>query len=161
MPDHVTSNSSFFKGTKPNTPARRKAHRLYARRKRLSLNKKIEAARAKKYYEAHRSSKCLTGLLQVAKQRAKKRGTVFNITRADILTKWPRDGCCPVLGIKLEHGRRGGPKDNSPSIDEIRHGAGYTPDNVAIISFRANRIKTNATSDEIAAVAQWLKQYEF
>lgn len=51
---------------------------------------------------------------------------------------------CPILGIELEIGT-GCFHDASPSIDRIRPGDGYTMDNVRIISWLANRIKSNVT----------------
>lgn len=42
------------------------------------------------------------------------------------------------------------------SLDRIVPSLGYVPGNVAVISHRANRIKSDATADELRAVADWL-----
>lgn len=55
---------------------------------------------------------------------------------------------CPVLGLSLKRGDYGA-KYNSPSIDRIIPGLGYTKGNVRIISYRANWLKNNATPEEI------------
>lgn len=59
---------------------------------------------------------------------------------------------CPVLGLELNYAGTGGEgytrEENSPSIDQIIPGKGYTVDNVCIISWRANRIKNDGTPEE-------------
>lgn len=56
---------------------------------------------------------------------------------------------CPVLGILLT---TDGARDSRPSLDRIVPALGYVPGNVRVISFRANRIKSDATPDELRAV---------
>jgi hypothetical protein len=56
---------------------------------------------------------------------------------------------CPVLGFPLT---TDGPRDTRASLDRIVPSLGYVPGNVRVISFRANRIKSDATPDELRAV---------
>ena len=42
--------------------------------------------------------------------------------------------------------------DNSPNLDRIFPKKGYVPGNVRVISQRANRIKSDATVEEMRAV---------
>lgn len=65
---------------------------------------------------------------------------------------------CPVLGITLavSIGKRGGSPD-SPSIDRVVPELGYVRGNVRVISNKANRIKQDATYEEIVAVAEYIK----
>jgi hypothetical protein len=49
--------------------------------------------------------------------------------------------------------------EGSPSIDRIDNNGGYTVDNIAVISWRANRLKNNATSDELRQIAEWMDSY--
>ncbi len=51
-------------------------------------------------------------------------------------------------------------KSNSATIDRINPKNGYTKSNIAVISHMANRIKSNATSEEIKKTYQWLKKNE-
>lgn len=94
-------------------------------------------------------------VLKSAKERSKKKGVMFYITRADV---GDIPDTCPILGIRLERnigksaGHRG-PTDNSPSLDRIIPEYGYVPGNVRWISHRANKIKQDATADEILSVA--------
>lgn len=91
----------------------------------------------------------------LAKQRAKKKRIPFRITIDDIVVP----DRCPILGIKLKVGSgRGGATFRSPSLDRIVTELGYVPGNVAVISKRANTIKSNATIGELQAVALWLQR---
>ena len=65
---------------------------------------------------------------------------------------------CPVFGTPLVGGLNGHPEHNSPSLDRLDPEKGYTMDNVVIISMLANRIKQDATSDQVAAVARWMEE---
>ena len=65
---------------------------------------------------------------------------------------------CPINGQPLlwERGH-GKPKDNSPSLDRLDPRKGYTKDNVWLISYRMNRIKNDATPEELEAIAAQLR----
>jgi len=93
-------------------------------------------------------------MLKAARIRARKKGIPFSITEHDF--EVPEK--CPVLGIKLVRGEQSGHSDASPSIDRIVPELGYVPGNVAVISGRINRIKCDATLEEIQALAKWLKK---
>jgi len=79
-----------------------------------------------------------------AKQRAKSKKLEFTITLTDV--KLPEDDLCPVLGIPIL--LQDYQSDNSPSLDRIDNSRGYTPENVMVISNRANRLKRNGTAEE-------------
>lgn len=89
------------------------------------------------------------------KTRARKKGLAFDLTEEDINIP----SHCPVLGIPLFHkrGKGTGPHDNSPSLDRIIPEKGYVKGNVIVVSSKANRIKSNATADEILAVGNFYK----
>lgn len=91
-----------------------------------------------------------------ARQRASRAGVPFSITAADITIPTH----CPVLGIPLVRrmGRQGG-CDSSPSLDRLVPELGYTPDNIIVLSKRANRLKNDATLDEVERIADWLARH--
>ncbi len=97
-------------------------------------------------------------LLYAARKRAKQNGLHCTITVDDIVIP----EFCPALGIKLEP-RVGAGRSNreeigcSPSLDRIDNSKGYVPGNVAVISLRANMIKTDATAAELKAVASYIE----
>lgn len=86
-----------------------------------------------------------------AATRAKKKGIVFDLKPEDIVIP----DVCPVLGIKME---RGGAQWNSPSLDRFDNSKGYTPDNVRVISSRANQIKSDATAEELLRVLAYVQE---
>lgn len=67
---------------------------------------------------------------------------------------------CPVLNIPLRYLAKGYRQDNSPSIDRIDSNVGYLPENVHIISWKANRLKSNATPEELRLVAAYFTKLE-
>jgi len=81
---------------------------------------------------------------------AKRKGVPFNLTLDDI--KIPE--FCPILGIPLARST-GAPTDSSPSLDRINPSLGYVRSNVIVISYRANRIKNNATISELQKISDF------
>ena len=98
-------------------------------------------------------------LLNASKQRARNKNREHTITVNDIKEIYPKDGCCPIFGMKLEFNSAGF-RENSPSIDRIDSTKGYTPDNIQIISWKANRIKGYATVQELEMLLAYLHQGE-
>ncbi len=92
-----------------------------------------------------------------ARRRARDRGLEATVRHFDL--HWPTH--CPVLGMPLDYetkrGERTANLDNLPTLDRWDNEKGYTPGNVHVISYRANRIKSNATAEELAAVAEYAR----
>lgn len=95
-------------------------------------------------------------MLSAAKQRAQTKGLMFDIHYEDIQIP----NLCPVLKIPLVPSVDGNYSDNSPSLDRKVPYLGYTKGNVQVISMRANRIKSDATSAELTAVLAYVKRIE-
>ena len=91
-------------------------------------------------------------ILMRTKQRARLKGWEFDLTENDITIP----EYCPVLGMKLEihHGNKKH-EDNSVSVDRINSTKGYVKNNIIIVSQKANQIKSDATVDELNAVARF------
>ena len=94
-------------------------------------------------------------LLIDARRRATAKGLEFDLRIEDIVI--PER--CPVLGIKLQVG--GNNRECSPSLDRIDNNLGYTASNVRVLSFRANRLKADATPDELRAILAYVEANEF
>jgi len=88
-----------------------------------------------------------------SKSRARKKGFEHTITYADITIP----DVCPLLGIPLIKSTGKGANENSPSLDRIDSTKGYTPDNIWVISSKANTIKSNATVEELEQIARGLR----
>ena len=65
---------------------------------------------------------------------------------------------CPVLGIPIIVG--GDCKDNLPSVDRIDNLNGYVKHNIVIVSWRANRIKSDAKMIELETIAKFYRELE-
>jgi hypothetical protein len=90
-----------------------------------------------------------------AKQRAKKLGIPFDLT----LNSTPDiPDYCPVLGIPLVIDfDKGLSSDNNPSLDRVIPAQGYVTGNVVWISWRANRLKSDANAWELEQLARYVK----
>lgn len=121
------------------------------RAKNIDRLKKEKAEYDKKNRVARRDYKVLQGI----KQRALLGGLEFDLSLEDV----SNFSFCPVFGFELKRGE-GCPKDNSPSVDRIDPKKGYTKDNIQILSNKANRMKQDASKEELIQFAKWiLKTY--
>lgn len=100
------------------------------------------------YMRWYRSEHYPNTILAQAKSRAKRLGLSFDIDIDDI--NIPE--VCPVLKIPIKKNVVSGWHDNSPSLDRIDNCKGYTKGNVRVISNRANRLKCDATLNELEAL---------
>lgn len=92
------------------------------------------------------------GMLNRARQAA-KRGVPRNLESIENI---PYVTHCPIFGVELVVGTK--QHDFSPSIDKIVPELGYVKGNVIVVSFLANRIKSNATPEQIMAAAKFYKR---
>ncbi len=96
-----------------------------------------------------------------AKIRAKSKGVPFNLTTNYLKSIYPKNGICPVFKVKMSGKYEKRMKSNhSPSIDRIIPHKGYVEGNVIIVSDLANRIKTDATLQEISNVIKFYKKFK-
>jgi hypothetical protein len=101
-------------------------------------------------------------LWNAAKQRAKKQGVPFDLSPLDLKEMGIPD-VCPVLGIPLNKSPGDGSgvrNDNSPSLDKFVPSLGYVKGNVHIISWRANRFKSDGTPEDWIKIAAWCQREE-
>jgi hypothetical protein len=123
-------------------------HRKKRRRDRLL--REHDLIKSGKYIELHREKMLWLG----ARKRADKIGVPFNIIESDVVI--PRN--CPLLGIPIKWNGMMNNRDSSPSLDRINPTLGYVRGNIAVISYRANRIKNNASLAEIELIAKNLRK---
>lgn len=94
--------------------------------------------------------------LTTARHTARIRDLDFNLDEEYLRSIWI--AVCPILGLTLK--RVPGKRDSSPSVDRIDSERGYIKGNVQIISTRANRIKNDATVEELEQIAAYLRKLE-
>lgn len=83
----------------------------------------------------------------MAKGRAKKNNLAYNINEEDIKSIWPKDNKCPILGVEFKEGIS--ERNNWPTLDKIIPKKGYIKGNIAVISFRANQMKSDVEDFEV------------
>lgn len=106
-------------------------------------------AKAKQDMSSYRRKYPERSMWMQARSRARKKSLPFDIEVDDIVIP----ALCPVLGIELQGFV--GNFDSSPSLDRIDNSKGYVKGNIAVISLRANRLKRDATIDELRRVLDY------
>jgi hypothetical protein len=107
------------------------------------------------------SNKCirctaLCTMIKNAKQRCKVTGRPIDIDNEYLYQLTKNLTHCPVLGVPLLFGGTGKIKDNSASIDRFDQTKGYVKGNVWIICYKANRMKSDATLEDIKKVQKYM-----
>lgn len=105
----------------------------------------------KHWYQKYKLMHPKRYMLYSAKYRARRNGLEFNLKEDDFEIPLR----CPILGVPLEYGKEK-QTPNSPSLDRIDNTRGYTPDNVWVISNRANTMKSSCTREELLKFAFWI-----
>lgn len=85
-----------------------------------------------------------------ARSRSRIHKIDFNLTVEDIVIP----EYCPYLRVPLTKIMGQGRQDYNPSLDRIDPTKGYTKGNIQIISDKANRMKNNATKEELLQFAE-------
>jgi hypothetical protein len=122
------------------------------KKKWAAKNREILKLKRQEKYEANPEKYRLSTL----RNRCNKRGIPFNLDEKDIIAP----EFCPVLGIKLRTNYKigatdGGITSNSPTVDRIIPELGYVKGNIIVVSHLANRIRNNATPQQIRMVAKF------
>ena len=91
------------------------------------------------------------------RSECKRKGIPFNLTYTYLETLWT--GICPIFNCKINYNHKGKGSHhlNQAHLDRIEPHKGYTIGNVCWISGRANRIKYDATVEEIENILDYLK----
>lgn len=122
-----------------------------------SKNDKMVARWGDKWHDAawRRSEiyKAMREKYRAKKANAVRIGIEFTVPFGELM--FPTH--CPVLGIELDY-FSDGRQENSASFDKIDPNKGYVSGNVAIMSWRANRIKNDGTVDEHLRIAAWMQE---
>jgi hypothetical protein len=99
------------------------------------------------------SKKDFKSIWSQLKNSAKKRGIPFDLKLSDI-DQIGIPLSCPILGFPIFF-HRDKVQDDSISFDRIDSSKGYTLDNLIVISYRANKIKSDATLSELKKIVNF------
>lgn len=108
--------------------------------KKYADNKENYRSERNKYNSNHPERR----LLAFSKSRSIKNNIPFNLKESDIVIP----EFCPLLGIKLNLGNNI-IKNDSPTLDKIIPELGYIKGNVWVVSWKANRLKSNLNAYEL------------
>lgn len=115
-------------------------------------NKEKVLENAKKYKEKRRQEDICYFLYEKVQASKKEK----DISIKDIQEIYKIDNLCPILRVPLRRGTR-----YTPTVDRIDPTKGYIKGNIQVISWLANRMKSDATKEELIAFAKGiLKLYE-
>jgi len=103
---------------------------------------------------AYRKQNNAQAIWSSRKYWATKNDVPFSISVKDVVV--PKN--CPILGIQLASGI-GKASDASPTLDRINPDFGYVKGNVAVISHRANRLKSDMTVKEAKALLNYMEEF--
>lgn len=118
----------------------------------LGINTECKECRLPKSKEHYHSLSFEQRLLHSSRGRATKHGIPHTITLSDIHIP----DICPVLGVPIVLERN---NIYAPSLDQLTPRKGYTPDNIIVMSRRANVLKNNMTLEEARLLVGFLESH--
>lgn len=113
----------------------------------------------KEHHDATPDERIKQQALANIKERSRRRGYESDLETTDLPQLTTH---CPVLGIRYEKGSLAN-KDSVPSIDRKNTNLPYLKkykDNLRFISHRANRIKSDATAEELCKVLEYVSNQD-
>lgn len=135
------------------TPEYKREYHKKWRAKNSERAKAIQAEYRKNHPDCTRDwrkANPLKHMMNKLRQRAKKAGLEFNLKPEDInIPEY-----CPILGLKLS--TQDGLTANTPSVDRIDNTKGYLPDNIRVISYRANGLKSNMNKETLQKLIDYI-----
>lgn len=125
---------------------RRREYYLQQNKEWRDSNKEHRSAHAAKTHRTRKENNPELYLLKYAKARAKHDDLPFDLVLEDIIIP----SVCPYMGVPFVMND----KQLAASLDRIDSTKGYTKDNIQVISYLANRMKNNATIEQLQAFAE-------
>ncbi len=140
--------------------------RITARRKELyhlqnkDRVKENERQRAIKRPLLYRAQALRTGMAT----RAKAFNLPFDseiLTNKYLMELIEKNPACPCCKKEIDYGYKfdNKKKNNCPSIDRIDNKKGYVIGNIALICWRCNNLKRDATADELQKIVDWMRSF--
>lgn len=90
------------------------------------------------------------------RSECKKKGIPFDLDAKYLEELWT--GVCPIFNIEIHKAAEGYGSHRSAHLDRFKPELGYVYGNVMWISGRANRIKYDATIEELKQIVDWMER---
>lgn len=126
-------------------------------RNKYQENIEHERARAKRKYKRRRTNNPIPMIARAARdniiKKCKNTGVPIDLTLTidDYIALYTES--CHICGKKYDLTNH----DLKPTIDKLIPSLGYVRGNINVICTRCNRIKYNASPEELYAIADWIK----
>ena len=144
--------TTYYERNREAILAKRKADYENNKEKQLAYNKQWRQQNPERFQEYRKrwEKKSPTYIMyHNAKRRAAECNIPFDLDWKSL--EIPEN--CPILGIKLGTHTR----ESTASLDRVIPSLGYVNSNVRIISMRANRLKNDATVEELQKILEYMK----
>ena len=115
-----------------------------------------QKSRAKAYATSYWNVFCTN-----KRSECKGKAIPYDLTPEYLRSMWT--GRCPILGCAIVYGHRMSkdlPDRYKAELDRIDPAKGYTIGNVAWVSSRANRVKLDATEEELELILKYMRQHK-
>lgn len=110
--------------------------------------------RNKEYQATYREKNRFAIRMRSCRARAREKELPFDLTTGYLESIWT--GICPAFGVSLSIDAKRGEVGHA-QLDRIDPGKGYVQGNVEWLSERANRIKDDATIEDLERILEWLR----
>lgn len=128
---------------------------FYRNRKGLhALCKPCYIKRNSAYQAKYRANNRFAIRMRSCRARAKEKDLPFDLTTEYLESIWT--DTCPAFGIPLDINSKKGSRGHA-QLDRIIPDLGYVQGNVVWLSERANRIKDDASIEDLERLIKWLK----
>lgn len=114
------------------------------------------AEKSKKFLQDHQEVR----LFNSAKINSKLKGIEFSLTKQDVQELLLTTKYCRYLGVEVTNISGKGRVPTNASLDRIDNSKGYTKENIQIISDLANRMKQEATQEQLLTFAKNILETE-
>ena len=151
-------NKKYYQDNKEQILVQQKNYRADNKEKVRDMKRKYRS----NYFNIMKYSDISMSFLSYKIGKMKASTKDVTLTAEELLELIPKDLKCPVFGTKFSFGKGHNwkYKQNSMSVDRIDNNKGYNKDNIVIVSFKANAMKSSATLKELYQVADFYYKLE-
>ena len=90
-----------------------------------------------------------------AKERAERKGLLFDITKEDLINLWDKqNGKCAISGIDMTYTLDSGRTPYNVSVDQINPSMGYTKNNIQLVCMSVNQLKSDFEMDIVLNICK-------